>query len=221
MLERIAGHHMSLVTGFEGHVQNAMSFESAGFRLHTRAEWRFAGRERGREALREHVRRAARLGPLLPDGIAVALAVGDDDAALWHIVPALKSLGAELRGAAGAERARHLQRLASAYAAALRLLAREDVGLGLDPHAFAEQDGRWVYLGDRLREPVSAPALIDALLAPGRDSGERDAWSGALEQALPLALTREDVAALGLEQALGAATGTVEERVRTALGRCS
>ncbi|MCY1065732.1 ADP-ribosylation factor-like protein [Nannocystis sp. RBIL2] len=220
VLEQIAGHPLTLATGPEGHAQSTMSFKSGGYRLHTRAEWRFAERERGREALLEHVRRTARLGPLLPAGIAVALAVGDDDAALWHIVPDLQSLGAELRDAAGAERPRHLQRLASAYAAALRLLAREDLGLELDPHAFAEQDGRWVYIGDRLREPDPAPALTRALLAPGLGADERDAWSGALEQALPLALTREDVAALGLEQALEAATGTAAERVRAALGRC-
>ncbi|MCY1013331.1 ADP-ribosylation factor-like protein [Nannocystis pusilla] len=225
VLERIAAHPMTHVPGLEGHARNDMSFKSSDFRLRTRPEWRFAERERGREALREHVRRAARLGPLLPAGIAVALAVGDDADVLWHIVPDLQSLGAELRGAPAAERPRHLQRLASAYAAALRLLAREDVGLGLDPHAFAEQDGRWVYIGDRLHEPDPASALARALLAPGSGPGERGAWSGALEQALPLALTREDVAALGLEQALAAATtaDAAEDRarVRAALGRCS
>ncbi|MFZ6185366.1 ADP-ribosylation factor-like protein [Nannocystis pusilla] len=225
VLERIAGHPMIHETCLEGHARNDMFFKSSDFRLRTRPEWRFAERERGREALREHVRRAARLGPLLPAGIAVALAVGDDADVLWHIVPDLQSLGAELRGATAAERPRHLQRLASAFAAALRLLAREDVGLELDPHAFAEQDGRWVYIGDRLREPDPAPALACALLAPGSGPGERGAWSGALEQALPLALTREDVAALGLEQALAAATtaGAAEDRarVRAALGRCS
>ncbi|MDC0674746.1 GTP-binding protein [Nannocystis radixulma] len=230
VLERIAGQPLTPIAGPEGHALHNMSFQAAGYRLRTRPEWRFGERERGRAALIDHVRRAARLGPLQPVGIAVALASGDDDHALWHIVPDLPSLGAELRGAAEAERPRHLARLAAAYAAALRLVAREDVALELDPYAFAEQDGRWVYLDDRLREPEQAPALMSALLAPCAELPEplADAWLAALEQVLPATLTREDVAALGLEDELEAATARLEAeaqqavtRVRATLARCT
>ncbi|MCY1054952.1 ADP-ribosylation factor-like protein [Nannocystis sp. SCPEA4] len=230
VLEQIAGQPLTPLAGPEGHALYNMSFKSAGYRLRTRPEWRFGERERGRAALIDHVRRAARLGPLQPAGIAVALASGDDDHALWHIVPDLPSLGAELRGAAEAERPRHLARLAAAYAAALRLVAREDVALEFDPYAFAEQDGRWVYLDDRLREPDQAPALASSLLAPcaGLPEPLSDAWLAALEQVLPATLTREDVAALGLEDELEAATARLDAeaqqavtRVRATLARCT
>ncbi|WAS91967.1 hypothetical protein [Nannocystis punicea] len=181
----------------------------------------------GREALIDPVRPAARLGSLLPAGIAVALAAGDDDAALGHIVPDLRSLDADLRAAADADRPRHLARLAAPYATALRLVAREDVARELDPYAFAEQDGRWGDIDDRLRQPDGASAL----LAPcaGLSGPLVDAGLGAIEQVLPATLTREDVAALDLWRALEvAAAGLGRElearavtRVRAALERCT
>ncbi|MDC0716865.1 hypothetical protein [Nannocystis bainbridge] len=211
-----------------------MSFKAGGHRLHTRGEWRFGARERGREALIAHVRRTARLGPLLPAGSAVALATTEaeaDEVVLWHIVPDLPSLGAALTAATEAERPRQLARLAAAYAAALRLVAREGIVLTLDPHAFAEQDGRSVYLGDRLGEPERSPDLVGALLAPcaGLSEASRAAWQTALEQAVPATLTREDVAALGLERALTAsatvparaAEARARDRLRMTLGLCT
>lgn len=231
VLERIAGQSLVACASPEGHAPSDMSFQTPGFRLHARADRRFGERERGREALREHVRRVARLGPLLPSGIAVALAAEDDAAAVWHIVPDLPSLGDELRGTDEGERPRHLARLAAAYAAALRQVAREDIALELDPHAFAEQDGRYVYVDDRLREPEQGPSLARPLLSPwvGASDTLTDLWLAALEQALPAALTREDVAALDLERELeAAATGLAGEaevqaarRVRATLDRCT
>ncbi|SFE94034.1 hypothetical protein SAMN02745121_06145 [Nannocystis exedens] len=218
VLERLAGAPLVPARPL-GHAPSAMLYKTGGFCLRTRPEWRFDDDERGRASLREHVRRTARLGPLLPADTTVALALGDGDGdhVLWHIVPDLPALGAELRRAPGAERPRHLVRLASAYAAALRLAAREGLGLELDAHAFAEQDGP-VYLGDRLGEPEPAPALLSALLRPL--AGSSSAWLDALEQALPAALTRADVAALGLDRALVDAGAAPEARLRAILDRC-
>ncbi|WP_434425720.1 ADP-ribosylation factor-like protein [Nannocystis pusilla] len=218
VLERIAGG--SLVRARPaGHAPSNMLYKTGGFCLRTRPEWRFGDDERGRAALREHVRRAARLGPLLPADTAVALAVGDADHVLWHIVPDLPALGAELRTATGAERPRQLARLASAYATALRLGAREGLALDLDAHAFAEQGGRWVYLGDRLGEPAPASALIHALLRP--PAQPLTAWLDALDQVLPAVLTRDNVAALGLHGALASSEAAPEARLRAILERCA
>ncbi|MCY1064710.1 ADP-ribosylation factor-like protein [Nannocystis sp. RBIL2] len=218
VLERLAGAPLVRARS-AGHAPSNMLYETGGFCLRTRPEWRFGDDEPGRAALREHVRRAARLGPLLPVDTAVALAVGDGDHVLWHIVPDLPALGAELRNAAGPERPHQLARLASAYATALRLGAREGLALDLDPHAFAEQDGRWVYLGDRLGEPTPSSALIHALLRPPAEP--LTAWLDALEQVLPTVLTRDDVAALGLESALAGSEAAPEARLRAILERCA
>ncbi|MCY1004201.1 hypothetical protein OV079_01180 [Nannocystis pusilla] len=218
VLERIAGGPL-VRARLSGHAPSSMLYKTGGFCLRTRLEWRFGDDERGRAALREHVRRAARLGPLLPADTAVALAVGAGDHVLWHIVPDLPALGAELRTAAGPERPHQLVRLASAYATALRLGAREGLALDLEAHAFAEQDGRWVYLGDRLGEPMPAPALLDALLRP--PAGPLAAWLDALDQVLPTVLTRDDVATLGLAGALASSEAAPEARLRALLERCA
>ncbi len=121
-----------------------MSFKSDSYRLHTRAEWRFAERESetGAKALpRAHVRRTARLGRLLPAGIAVALAVGDDDAAVAHRAATCSRWAPSCAARPGPSAARHLQRLASRLRYRAAPAAREDLGLELDPHVFAEQDG--------------------------------------------------------------------------------
>lgn len=200
-----------------------MLFETGDFRLHTRPEWRFADPEQGRAALRDHVRRAARLGPLLPADTAIALAPtgADDEHLLWHIVPALDSLGQAIERAPEGERPQQLARLAAAYATALRLLARDGLALELAPHAFAEQHGRWVYLGARLGGPASATEVLDALLRPSLDLPSRTAWLDALEQSLPTTLTRDDVAALGLDPELATASDEPSTRLRAILARCS
>ncbi|WAS90792.1 ADP-ribosylation factor-like protein [Nannocystis punicea] len=225
VLERLAGRPL-VQTGPKGHASSSMTFKTAEFSLRTRPEWRFADNEHGRAALREHVRRAARLGSLLPTDSAVALAVGADDHVLWHVVPDLPALDDALHAASADERPHHLLRLASAYAAALRLRAREGLALDLAADAFAEQDGRWVYLGDRLGEPEPAAALASALLRPpaGLPAPALPAWLDALEQTLPTTLTREDIAALGLDDALAAAAESDRDataRVRALLDRCA
>jgi hypothetical protein len=233
VLERIASESPAPLTRINGHVVKDMAFRSGGYRLHTRAEWRFAERERGRAALIDHVRRTARLGPLLAAGTTVALAADSDDAAaLWHIVPDLPSLGAELHDAPAEDRPRHLARLATAYVAALRQLAREDVAIELDPHAFGEQDGRFVYLADRVDESDRTADLAGALLAPcaAPQAEWVDAYLEAIERALPATLTREDIAALGLDTDLDAVAQSptrdpqarrAATRVRASLERCT
>lgn len=241
VLERIALEQPEPRESLEGHVFENMSFCAAGFRLRTRPEWRFPERDAGRAALLDHARRTARLGPLLAAGTTLALAADPEDtAALWHIVPDLPSLGAELLAAPEHERPRHFARLAAAYAAALRLVAREGVAVELDPQAFGEQDGRYVYLDDRVHDRTQAPDLATALIAPCVDRDgvnattvEPDpasAYLDALEQALAVTLTRDDIAALGLDARLEAmATSPTRDphaaqaarRVRASLSRCS
>ncbi|MDC0723727.1 GTP-binding protein [Nannocystis bainbridge] len=222
VLERIADASLHRASP-SGHAPSSMLFETGDFRLHTRPEWRFADPEQGRAALRDHVRRAARLGPLLPADTAIALAPtgANDEHLLWHIVPALDSLGQAIERAPESERPQQLARLAAAYATALRLLARDGLALELAPHAFAEQHGRWVYLGARLGGPASATEVLDALLRPSLDLPSRTAWLDALEQSLPTTLTRDDVAALGLDPELATASDEPSTRLRAILARCS
>lgn len=223
VLERLAGQPLAPAAPPPDAVDHL--FHAAGLCLRTRPQWRYPDADRGCDALRALVRGFARLGELRPRDIAVALAVDTDGTAvLWHVVPQLPSLEAALRAAP--TQARTLVRLAAAHASALRIAARDGLVLRLTADAFAMQDGHLVYtatdLDPRSQRPDIAVRLVDAIDRLTLGSTQLDVYADALARELPDALTRADIAVLGLQDGLAAATeGPARARVGEALRRCA
>jgi hypothetical protein len=213
VLEKIGGRALARVRWRQGHVPEVSMFVAAGFWLRTRADWRHADADAGREALLQYVRRCARLGALQPAELTVALD-GAEAASMWHIVPVLSTMEIGLRRTPALA-----ARLAAGHASALQLAAREGVVLSLEPRDFAVQGQCVVYVGARVdgREQVGGVAAAWAAAVARLGGPAAEAYAAALERELPAALTAEEQAALGLAREVSSWTSPGRERIRAVL----
>jgi hypothetical protein len=129
---------------------------------------------------------------------------------LWTVTPWLVTLREQMAHADAASDERALGRALGEFAktavASLALAVRSGVAMDVHPSNFARDGGRTVYLDDDIRKGNALPAIGYNLLQRVEEYEHRplaiEIYLGAIEEAIPAGLSRDEAERLGLEAAI-------------------